>query len=283
MRISGSSFTISLFPVILLIFLATQRRTEAARGRKPRGSTTSSPKSQASDLNIREKHDHISSLPILDIYKPPSLASSSSAAASISQLPYSFGTPSLQQRQHYLEGQPWWDPEQFFTFHPKFPNFPGPSSSVSSDSYRSRAQLKKHSVFGDKIDLLYKPPFMVPAAVAEEHAENVENRRTFSAARASTVNLHSAVPPIDNTITEKLSAIIKRRSSRLEKIKPLVFYKHAFAGAESTQAKSKVNRDGELLRVPCPKCPNTFINRHRLLTHIYNKHRDLATKSDSTG
>ncbi|VDK30261.1 unnamed protein product [Gongylonema pulchrum] len=233
---------------------------------------------------ILQKHDHLSSVPVHDIYKPPSLPSSSAAASSISQFSHFFGTPSLQQQQqYYSEGQPWTIPEQFATFGFKVPNLPGPSSSASSDSYRSQTQLQEHSVFGDKIDLLYKPPFMVPAAVAEERAENVENRRTFSAARASTVNLHSAFPPIDDTIIEKLSAIIKRRSSRLEKIKPLLFYKHAFAGAESTQAKSKVNRDGELLRVPCPKCPNTFINRHRLLTHIYNKHRDLATKSDSTG
>ncbi|VDK29149.1 unnamed protein product [Gongylonema pulchrum] len=283
MQVTGRSFTISLSPAILLIFLIGQRKTEAARWRQPFDSSTSFPKSQASALDLIQlqhakpentttkslhsgemhplvlepqdrtfdefmdfqlvsvKHDHSYPSPAYDIHTSPPL-SSSAASLSLSQSSVSCGIPPLHH-QHNPEEQPWRILEQFATLHFKFPALPGSSFSDSSDSYSSQTQLQEHSVFGDKVDQLYKPPFMVPSAAAEGRAEIAENRPTFSPASASAVKLHLPVAHTDGTFTNKRSTILKllRKKFLLKKRKPPIFHKVTFADAQSTQAQSKVN------------------------------------------
>ncbi|VDN44742.1 unnamed protein product [Gongylonema pulchrum] len=112
----------------------------------------------------REKHEffrnHLSLIPVHSNHA--SLSLSATTPASIALPSDFFITPFLQQ-QRYPESEPGSPAEHTAAFRFKFPAIAGSGSRDSSDSRRSQIQLRKHSVFDDKIDLLYKSPFVTPA------------------------------------------------------------------------------------------------------------------------
>ncbi|VDN24417.1 unnamed protein product [Gongylonema pulchrum] len=151
----------------------------------------------------REKHEffrnHLSLIPVHSNHAPLSLSATTSSSVA---LPSDFFITPFLQQQRYPESEPGNPAEHTAAFCFKFPATVAPDSPDSSDSRRSQIQLQKHSVFDDKIDLLYKSPFVTPAdpkvagaAVMADQAGKMEVRPTFLATAGRAVRkFHSAVP-----------------------------------------------------------------------------------------